>query len=213
MGTKQFGFIFFVLVAIELLAMHFLPSARWLTKPLIVGSLLIWYVLQTKGTSNVLIIGALLAAILGDLLLLANGDQFFLAGIGAFLLMQIFYSLFFIKYYSTPRGIKLGSTFFIIMVALLFNFTFFSSLGDFKIPVMIYSLAITIMVVLGNNQHLSKHIATGALLFMISDLTLAYGKFVDTTQNLDLLVMITYAAAQFYIIKGIIEAKPLNHDY
>lgn len=47
----------------------------------------------------------------------------------------------------------------------------------------------------------------GALLFMVSDLSLAYHKFVAAIPMSGVLVMLTYAFAQWLIVKGILDTE------
>lgn len=91
----------------------------------------------------------------------------------------------------------------VALVAIIFNLLFFEKLGDYKWPVLVYSIAIAAMVGFGLNQQLSKHIVTGSILFLISDFTLAFNKFVSPNIVLPYLVMLTYAAAQYFIVKGV----------
>jgi uncharacterized membrane protein YhhN len=51
----------------------------------------------------------------------------------------------------------------------------------------------------------SIFIIAGALLFITSDSLLAINKFYSSFTNAGLYIMLTYAFAQYYIVKGIIQ--------
>lgn len=203
MKLKGFDWAYLVIVLIDVFAMYKYPGLRLISKPLIVSSLLIWYIMQTQEMQRPVILTALMFALIGDIFLLFDYPLFFQLGIAAFLIMQICYINFFKSYFKKPEGNYLYYTIAIAVVAILFNTLFFTKLGDYKWPVLVYSIAIAVMVGFGLNQQFSKHIVTGSILFLISDFTLAYNKFVSPYAVLPYIVMLTYAAAQYFIVKGV----------
>jgi uncharacterized membrane protein YhhN len=203
MKLKGFDWTYIVLVLIDIFAMYKYPGLRLISKPLIVSSLLIWYIMQTQELQRPVILTALMFALIGDIFLLFDYPLFFQLGIAAFLIMQICYINFFKSYFKKPEGNYLYYTIAVAAVAILFNILFFEKLGDYKWPVVIYSIAIATMVSFGLNQQLSKYIVTGSILFLISDFTLAFNKFVAPNAVLPYIVMLSYAAAQYFIVKGV----------
>ena len=86
----------------------------------------------------------------------------------------------------------------------------FAHLGDMKIPVLIYGAVISIMLFIAMHFFFIKKpgstlIVVGALLFITSDSLLAINKFYNSFTNAGMYIMLTYAFAQYYIVKGIIQ--------
>ncbi|HRG66409.1 MAG TPA: hypothetical protein PLV12_11405, partial [Saprospiraceae bacterium] len=65
----KFDYVFFFLVFLDLWAMHLYPGLRLLTKPLIVSSLLVYYVMKAGDHQQAVILTALIFALLGDIFL------------------------------------------------------------------------------------------------------------------------------------------------
>ena len=203
MKARTFELVYLLIVLADLYAMYQYPGLRLITKPLIVSSLLIWYINGAGERQSPVILTAMIFALVGDIFLLFDGALFFQLGIAGFLLMQLCYISYFKRWYQKPTGIKVFLSAAVVLIALIFNLVFYDKLGEYKIPVMIYSVAIATMVWFGVNQKLSAFVVTGALLFLISDLTLAYQKFVNKVPIFDLVVMVTYVLAQYQIIKRV----------
>jgi uncharacterized membrane protein YhhN len=81
-------------------------------------------------------------------------------------------------------------------------------LGDLKIPVMIYALVLTLMVLnalfrYGRTSMKSFLLVfLGAILFMASDSMLAINKFLQPFSGAGVWIMLTYCVAQFLIVEG-----------
>lgn len=95
MKLKGFDWTYLVLVLIDIFAMYNYPGLRLISKPLIVSSLLIWYIMQTQEMQRPVILTALMFALIGDIFLLFDYPLFFQLGIAAFLIMQLCYINFF----------------------------------------------------------------------------------------------------------------------
>ena len=52
-----------------------------------------------------------------------------------------------------------------------------------------------------------KFFIPGAVLFVVSDATLAINKFLVHQTYLDIVVLLTYGLAQYFLVKGFIEVK------
>jgi uncharacterized membrane protein YhhN len=83
-------------------------------------------------------------------------------------------------------------------------------LGDMKLPVMIYGLVISYMLMMAMNMLFIKNkkagqwMVTGASLFVLSDSMLAINKFYQPFEAASVLIMLTYGLAQFFIVEGAI---------
>lgn len=167
--------------------------------------LLMIYVLKARISQikiDKLFVSGLLFSFWGDFFLLLKSG--FLLGLGSFLLAHIFYIYSFKK-----RSMKKVSVWVVLL--LLFYLSsllsvLFPYLKDFKIPVIIYGIIISIMLYFSIKTG-EKLLIFGALIFVISDSALSVNLFMNQSQFLDLLVMITYVLAQILLVKGILKAS------
>ena len=186
------------------------------TKPLIVLSLLGYYLLNAPFWSVIFIL-ALVFCCLGDSLLLFQygNEMFFMLGLGSFLVAHIFFILSYRQHCLIQSGaIAMGTqkvrlAFPVVLAGMGLITVLLPSLGPLKIPVMMYALVLTLMVVsaifrLGRTSAISFWmVLSGALLFMVSDSVLAINKFLNPVAHASLWIMITYSAALFLIVEGI----------
>ena len=138
-----------------------------------------------------------------------KNELFFLFGLASFLIAHIFYIIFFYKV-KVSEGIKNKPLLFVIAAvyyAALISWLF-PHLGKMKMPVCVYGIFISIMFMLAmhllslKNKPAGRQIFAGALLFVISDSTLAINKFYQPFELAGIIIMLTYGLAQFFIIKG-----------
>lgn len=198
----KFDYVFFFLVFLDLWAMYLYPGLRLLTKPLIVSSLLLYYIAVAGDHQQPLVMLGLIFALLGDIFLMFDYPMFFQMGLASFLVMQLCYISIFRKYKGglNVRGwLGIG---FVLLVAACFNLFFGDEFGDLRWPVLLYTAAISAMVITAIYQRNTALITWGAMLFMVSDLCLAFHKFVAAIPAEGLIVMLTYATAQYLIVKG-----------
>lgn len=133
--------LFFIIITIYFTATFLsLPTVQLITKPLIVSSLLMWYLMQTKSCVSSLkiwIVLALIFCIMGDtLLMFDSGDNlFFILGLSAFLLAHLFFITAFIK---VKRENHRRFKWYQIVFPLIYFFGIMTILlpkaGDLKIP-------------------------------------------------------------------------------
>jgi len=77
-----------------------------------------------------------------------------------------------------------------------------------KLPVRIYGVVLSFMVMLamhtmlGKNKRAAVWMMTGAILFVASDSLLAFNKFFSAFNYSGLIVMLTYGLAQLFITEG-----------
>jgi uncharacterized membrane protein YhhN len=191
----------------------------YITKPLLVISLISYFLYSTQGIAGFadknFFVVALLFALLGDVFLMIRGQDLFIPGLGSFLLMQWLYIFVFGKKMKqtifTSRSL-LTLLPFLIYAALLFFLIAKKLTGPvLKCAIGVYALSISIMAwtaFLGIKSAPSRNlIFIGALLFLLSDSLIAVGRFLSPVPMQDLLVMGTYAAAQILITTGLIKAN------
>ena len=207
MNSKTFTFIFFVVLAIEIYVLQFLPHMRFISKPLIMISIIMYFLLSTKsnfGDHKLMAVGFVFALI-GDVLLLRSGMIFFKLGILAFMITHICYLFAFMK--QREIGMHKHLLFIVVftMIPVCFNLFFWNYLGDLAIPVLLYSFVISATVIGAKMRWNLKgywFVLIGILLFMISDFSIAIQKFYFAFDYADAFVMLTYAIGQYLIIRG-----------
>jgi uncharacterized membrane protein YhhN len=205
--------IYALVVMLELLFIYFEHAhLRWFTKPLLMPLLMLgFYTASGKrsGTLFNLILVALFLSWAGDVLLQMKG--MFIPGLVAFLLAHIFYIAYFIRSNSRKKGLLQFQPLYTIPVVLyiiLFLWLLYPYLDALKIPVTVYGITIGTMLLASINMRgrindaAASFFIIGALLFVLSDSLLAVNLFAYSNIVLSLCVMITYASAQYLIVKG-----------
>ncbi len=158
-----------------------------------------------------LLILALVFSVNGDLLLELRRigrfgpEQFFLFGLVAFLIAHIFYIALFAKAKSAARITKPRQTGIVIalMAGIATMMTLWPGLAEMRIPVLAYSVVLTLMVLSAQYSSFPPKVAIGALLFFASDMMLAINVFGYPFSGARTLVWITYYAAQLLITVGV----------
>lgn len=187
---------------------------HFITKPLLVP-VLILLLLKTGSTvpRKHLLLTGLVFSWMGDVLLMFENKQplFFISGLACFLITHIFYIIYFLRIKSDnpsllkkqPLLIALVPAWGIILVWQLYPF-----LGDLKLPVIVYAAVICTMLLcslhifLKVNKKAAVFYLLGAFAFVISDSLLAINKFYQPFNYAGVFIMLTYCAAQYFIITG-----------
>ena len=186
----------------------------YVAKPLIVITLIFYFLSATKGFQSdliIIIIRALTFSWLGDVVLMFDSfnKNVFLIGLLAFLFAHLIYIRFFSlvrmgeKIKLKPGLILLVVVYYSGLIYLLFN-----DLHEMKIPVLVYGIVISIMFLLAlhmlfiKNKEAGKLMMLGALLFIFSDSILAINKFYESFEYAGIAIMLTYGIAQLLITLG-----------
>ena len=173
------------------------------------------------GTKKILIT-ALTFSWIGDVILLFadKGEIYFILGLVAFLVSHVFYIVLFSKQsisktihnkISFGAGTGLILLYFFEMIT-----TLGSQLGPLTVPVVIYAVVISTMLfyaLKGSFQWNAipyQSVLIGAIFFISSDSILAFNKFDQPIPQASFLIMITYLAAQFCIVWGILKLNQKN---
>lgn len=192
------------------------PWLEKVTKPLLMIVMIIYFVSSVNSISSALkkwVIAALAFSWLGDVLLMFQQEQpiFFLLGLSAFLIAHIFYILFFhlarVNEQVKSRWwlLAIVVVYYAILMAVLYP-----KLGDMKVPVPVYGIVISFMLLLATHMLFIKNskagqlMMAGAVLFILSDSVLAINKFYQPFEAAGLVIMLTYGIAQLLITKGAI---------
>lgn len=216
---KSFTVIFLIIVILELFSesvFNVLPF-KFSPKPLILLSLIIFFLKQSKHlniTTKLFMVFGLVFSLIGDVLLMfvENSQAFFLSGLVAFLIAHIMYIIVFLEKRNANKSAIVISVVLLIYALGVF-YILKDRLGDMLIPVILYMLIILTMAITSwlrknmvpNISHILVFI--GALLFVISDSALAINKFYKTLPQSHIIIMSTYALAQYCIVMGINRQK------
>lgn len=191
---------------------------EYLAKPAVILCLLIWLYLSSGLQGDLLFFGlGLLFSLVGDVLLLFPNDRYFLPGLVAFLLGYVFYILGFKEQLLNPSTWSFILLFFVLWngVRLLRRIAgAMRARGENRMvnPVVLYGLTISLMLYAAMSTIFDPAWTTGAAFFVsagvfllwISDLLLAWNKFVTPTNNGRLAIILTYHLGQILLIAGVI---------
>jgi uncharacterized membrane protein YhhN len=192
----------------------------YITKPLIMSSLLIYYLAGRKEKANTLtslMIAAIFFSWCGDIILMLQGsnEKLFVFGLASFLIAHLFYIPAYGKAVNQDKS-EVNQSFirtriaFLLFVGLALIYILYPRLEEMLIPVSLYTIVIITMAiaaVMRKGRTIDKSfimVYSGALLFIMSDSMIAINKFLNPLVQARLLIMATYIAAQLLIVKGIL---------
>ena len=193
-------------------------QAENLAKPAVNLSLTIALLVSTGLQGSAFWFGlGLLFALLGDIVLLFHSDKTFLAGLIVFLFTHICYLIGFRQQMLAPSAWSL-----VLIVVILLNAVRLlrriagamraKGMNRLVYPVIVYGLAISLMLYAAMST-LSDHnwditaaflVSIGAFLFWLSDLMLAWNKFVSPLTVSRLLIVLAYHIGQISLTAGVI---------
>ncbi len=209
----------FVFAALESLALW----KSWLrleyfVKPavMVVLFLWLWTSVGLNGASFWFGVGILLS-LTGDVLLMISLDRLFLAGLVVFLLAHVAYLVGF----NIPiPGISAWGFFLAIMVGLggtrvirrILVPLAVNGQGRMRMPIIVYGVVISLMLLSAMlkltdftwNATAAALVSVGAFLFYISDIILAWNKFVSPIQHGRIYNIAAYHLGQIVLIAGVI---------
>ena len=209
---KSFTFFYSIIFILNLLFFTILTEYRVVSKPMIMASLIGFYISSVKKQSNAFLL-AMIFALFGDIFLMFNGVDFFLIGLCCFLVMQVLYTFTFLKDRVNDIRSIIFKSLPVIFVSIAVITYLWDDLGEMRIPVAIYTAAITMMVISAlirrSNVKWYLPVVAGVLLFMVSDALIAVSKFGPSFSGIEYGVMATYMLAQYLIVRGMVE-KSVN---
>lgn len=214
--TNKFILLFILLIILELLCIHFNSSLHYISKPLIISSLLFYFITQSKHLhrkTKLIVLLALIFSLLGDILLMfvTNNTLFFTLGLASFLLAHIMYILVFKRIFLYKKSTLLVALLLLIYAYYLYTLLL-PNLEDLLIPVILYMLVILCMALFAFARNPVNKISyyfvlIGAILFLISDSILSLNKFYKPLFYPDITIMLSYALAQYFIVFGILKQR------
>ncbi|UQD56795.1 lysoplasmalogenase [Flavobacterium sp. K5-23] len=189
----------------------------WFMKPFLIPFLILAVYNQEYFTTKNILLAALTFSWIGDIILLFadTAEIYFILGLIAFLISHIVYIILFSKQLKTIRkknkaiywiGITAIIVYLMVMLAVLFP-----NLGDLKIPVFVYAMVISTMLLFAFKGYFiwgkpaNNYILLGAVFFVTSDSILAFNKFYEPVIWSSFFIMATYLLAQYLIVIGILK--------
>ena len=178
--------------------------SKWFLMPALILAILLGGLLRPGADPGGRIVAVLALGVAfswaGDVMLNVPGDIGFLIGLGAFFLAHVTYLVLFVTHLRVrrvPWQVGFFALWWLALVAILAPHA-----GVLLVPVALYGL------VLGASASASlacnRWVATGGILFLISDTILAFKLFWPTFElvQADLIIMVLYLGAQGFIVFG-----------
>ncbi len=191
---------------------------EYIAKPAVILSLIAWLSTSTGLQGSAFWFGlGLFFSLLGDVFLLSASEKLFLAGIIVFLLTHICYMIGFRQQMLAPSAWSLVLISLILLNAVrllrrIVGAMRAQGMSRLVYPVIVYGLVISLMLYAALAT-LSDHawnigaavlVSVGAFLFWLSDLMLAWNKFVSPSRFGRLPIMVLYQLGQIGLIAGVI---------
>ena len=187
---------------------------HFIAKPLLIPALvlLLFFTRSSLPGKNLLFAG-LFFSWMGDVFLLLEYKNalFFIFGLASFLITHIFYITYFLRIRSANTSLLKKQPVLITLViayGIALVWLLYPHLGDLKLPVMVYAAVICTMLLcslhifLKVTRKAARYFLLGACAFVISDSLLAINKFYQPFAYAGVFIMLTYCAAQYFIVQG-----------
>ena len=222
-AQKKLALAFWLLALLDIAGIAAgIEPLHFIAKPLLIPALFALLLVSPSiiPGKKLLLIG-LFFSWLGDVFLLFEYKYalFFIFGLASFLTTHIFYIIYFVKIRSQhtsllkkqPLLIVLVLAYGVSLVGLLYPY-----LGDLRVPVVIYAVVIcsmllcSLQIFLKVNRQAALSYLLGAGCFVLSDSLLAINKFYTPFACAGICIMLTYCAAQYFIVRGYTEQT--DHD-
>ena len=142
------------------------------------------FALQCSALSSVygrLILVALALSWIGDMLLLSQRSKFFLTGIAAFLLAHLAFAFSFASLPLDATSLALALVVMAVLGFITLRWLWFHLTGFYRFAVSLYVSAIALMCALAISASIASGVylyALGALIFAVSDISVARDRFV-----------------------------------
>ena len=175
-----------------------------------------------KNRFNLLMLAGLIFSLAGDIFLeVPKGvADLFVPGLASFLLAQVSYLILFFA--SPGRDYMTGKRLFLVLPIAVYGMTLVSylydGLGEMRVPVMIYAAVILLMLAAAINrlEKVNRRsywlVLTGAILFVVSDSSIAISKFGHSFRGASAVIMSTYLVAQYLIVTGYLSEHSQTAD-
>jgi uncharacterized membrane protein YhhN len=174
-------------------------------KPAATLSLLLIVGVPPSGSFGWLIVVGILCSLMGDVSLLGESDRAFIIGVAQFLVAHLCYAVAFMGVGGWNARLP-APAIAVIALSTVTLLLLWPTLGSMRIPVLIYTAVITVMVmgalatVNGSlPANAAAAAAIGAFLFYLSDTSLAWNRFRRPFRHAPVVVFTTYWLGQIGI--------------
>ena len=192
---------------------------EYFAKPAVIVSLIAWLLVNAGFQGIAFWFGlGLLFSLLGDVLLLFPQGGMFIAGLIAFLLTHLCYLIGFRQQLLTPSAWSLVVLFIILLNAVrllrrIAGAMRAKGMERMVYPVIVYGLVVSLMLSAAMTTisdpawkvGTALLVSIGAFLIWISDLMLAWNKFVSPLKRGQLSIIVSYQLGQILLIAGVIQ--------
>lgn len=188
-----------------------LPSFYIAAKPLLMITLLLYFVIASKGYPRwrYYVMAALVFSWAGDVFLISS--DWFIAGLVSFLIAHVFYIIAYQKTGAANGELRPLDILKFAVYGVVLMWIIYPGLGDMLVPVLIYALVLLGMAVWAHKRRGAtsstsfQYVAIGAILFALSDGLIAVNKFAYPIPAERILIMSIYMTAQYLIVQGLIK--------
>ena len=214
-----FLFVVLIFAALEALAV-WKNSLRleYIAKPAVMIALFFWLWTPTGLNGTLIWFGlGILFSLAGDALLMISSDSLFLAGLVAFLFAHVAYVIGF----NTPLpNISAWGFLLAVMIGIggmriirrIISPLAAQGQAGLRIPIIVYGVVISIMLLsamlkltdVSWKAGAALLVSVGAFLFYISDMILAWNKFITPIQNGRIYNILSYHLGQIALIAGVV---------
>jgi uncharacterized membrane protein YhhN len=218
LSNKKITIAFLFFTALEIAAIIIdCQTLQYVVKPLLLPTLmlLLYFSTDTNTSGRNFMLTALFFSWLGDIFLMLVDPEglFFIIGLVCFLTTHIFYIIYFLRIRSAADSLLKKQpllTLLVIGYGFALVWILFPHLGKMILPVMVYATVICTMLLCSLhvynklNKPANDMFVFGALMFVLSDSLLAINKFLEPLPYAGISIMLTYCAAQYFIVSGFI---------
>lgn len=222
-NLTQFTFIYFLVLAIDILVKLYGPiEYRYFSKPFLIPLLLLYYY-HNKETHNkrgqLWVFLALTSFLIGDILIINHLNQVSLAAsLLFFTLGKLFFSLKFIhkEDFNVVRLIPFSILLFAYIFLLVgfvyqdLNVFFLAAIFSFFFTLVIFQFAFLRKGVYSSRSY--YYVFFGVLLFLVSESIMAIKTFKQNIPYQDFLIMLAYGSSIYLITMGIVFEKDTVGD-
>lgn len=222
-NLTQFTFIYFLVLAIDILVKLYGPiEYRYFSKPFLIPLLLLYYY-HNKETHNkrgqLWVFLALTSFLIGDILIINHLNQVSLAAsLLFFTLGKLFFSLKFIhkEDFNVVRLIPFSILLFAYIFLLVgfvyqdLNVFFSAAIISFFFTLVIFQFAFLRKGVYSSRSY--YYVFFGVLLFLVSESIMAIKTFKQNIPYQDFLIMLAYGSSIYLITTGIVFEKDAVGD-
>ena len=218
MKNLSISLIYFIIGLTSIILLNqtvFLPG--FISKALIIPILVILFLVNLNPAKNrlhVLMLAGLFFSWAGDVVLefSKNNGNIFILGLVCFLLAHIMYLT---AFFITPgKNSILTNRIWLLIPVIIYGMVLvsylYSDLAEMRLPVILYAVVILTMLTgaMNRKDKVNKRsyylVLGGAILFVISDSSIAINKFSHQFESSGIIIMSTYIVAQYLIVSGYI---------